>query len=149
MLCRSWKPLFKHHQPSHNRAADGPASYSGSPLLTTCANQIRAVRTITRGTYASDESYEMPDWVHHPLSTGSGSEEEASNMGGNSPDPGNPLPKLDFGKFVNFFRGASPYISGHRDRTFVVVIPGNVSPHVTHVMNHVTHHVVMIVSNTG
>lgn len=32
----------------------------------------------------------------------------------------------DFGKFVQFFRQASPYIAGHRARTFVVVIPGDV-----------------------
>jgi hypothetical protein len=32
----------------------------------------------------------------------------------------------DFGKFVQFFRQASPYIAGHRARTFVVVIPGEV-----------------------
>lgn len=38
-----------------------------------------------------------------------------------------PLAKHDWSKFVQFFRQASPYISGHRDRTFVIVIPGNVS----------------------
>jgi len=27
---------------------------------------------------------------------------------------------------VSFFRGASPYIEGHRGRTFVVLIPGEV-----------------------
>jgi amino-acid N-acetyltransferase len=27
---------------------------------------------------------------------------------------------------VNFFRQASPYIAGHRGRTFVVVLPGGV-----------------------
>eukprot|EP00775_Hariotina_reticulata_P009747 gene9747-9905_t len=32
----------------------------------------------------------------------------------------------DYGKFVQFFRQASPYIEGHRGRTFVVVIPGDV-----------------------
>ena len=37
------------------------------------------------------------------------------------------LERKDFGKFVQFFRQASPYIEGHRDRTFVVVIPGEVS----------------------
>lgn len=30
-------------------------------------------------------------------------------------------------QFVRFFRHASPYIEGHRGRTFVVVIPGAVS----------------------
>ena len=29
-------------------------------------------------------------------------------------------------RFVSFFRGASPYIEGHRGRTFVIVIPGEV-----------------------
>lgn len=37
------------------------------------------------------------------------------------------LPKSDFTKFVEFFRKASPYIQGHVNRTFVVVIPGLVS----------------------
>jgi len=36
------------------------------------------------------------------------------------------LPRADHAKFVQFFRNASPYISGHRGRTFVVVIPGEV-----------------------
>jgi hypothetical protein len=34
------------------------------------------------------------------------------------------LERDDYGKFVQFFRQASPYIEGHRARTFVVVIPG-------------------------
>ncbi|KAJ9518434.1 hypothetical protein QJQ45_018455 [Haematococcus lacustris] len=37
------------------------------------------------------------------------------------------LTKSDFPKFVQFFRQASPYIAGHRARTFVIVIPGNVT----------------------
>ena len=36
------------------------------------------------------------------------------------------LQRKDYGKFVQFFRQASPYIEGHRGRTFVVVIPGEV-----------------------
>lgn len=36
------------------------------------------------------------------------------------------LPKTDFPKFVRFFRQASPYIEGHRGRTFVIVVPGEV-----------------------
>ncbi len=35
--------------------------------------------------------------------------------------------KEDFPKFVRFFRQASSYIEGHSGKTFVVVIPGNVS----------------------
>lgn len=34
------------------------------------------------------------------------------------------LDRDEYGKFVQFFRQASPYIEGHRARTFVVVIPG-------------------------
>ena len=37
------------------------------------------------------------------------------------------LERKDFGKFVQFFRQASPYIEGHRGRTFVIVIPGEVN----------------------
>ncbi len=33
----------------------------------------------------------------------------------------------DYPKIVQFFRQASPYIAGHRGRTFVIVVPGNVS----------------------
>ena len=36
------------------------------------------------------------------------------------------LPKGDFTKFVRYFRQASPYIEGHRGRTFVIVVPGEV-----------------------
>ena len=36
------------------------------------------------------------------------------------------LERKDYAKFVQFFRQASPYIEGHRGRTFVVVIPGEV-----------------------
>lgn len=39
------------------------------------------------------------------------------------------LERKDFGKFVQFFRQASPYIEGHRGKTFVVVIPGEVCTH--------------------
>lgn len=41
-------------------------------------------------------------------------------------DKGGALGEGDYGKFVQFFRQASPYIAGHRARTFVVVIPGDV-----------------------
>lgn len=41
-------------------------------------------------------------------------------------DKGGALDEEDYGKFVQFFRQASPYIAGHRARTFVVVIPGEV-----------------------
>jgi hypothetical protein len=36
------------------------------------------------------------------------------------------LSKQDFAKFVQFFRQASPYVEGHRGKTFVIVVPGNV-----------------------
>jgi hypothetical protein len=36
------------------------------------------------------------------------------------------LEKKDYEKFVQFFRQASPYIEGHRGRTFVLIIPGEV-----------------------
>eukprot|EP00798_Chlamydomonas_sp_ICE-L_P013637 gene13637-19519_t len=37
------------------------------------------------------------------------------------------LSRDDFFKFVQFFRQASPYIEGHRGRTFVIVLPGTVT----------------------
>jgi len=36
------------------------------------------------------------------------------------------LARADYGLFVKFFRGATPYIQGHRGRTFVIAIPGDV-----------------------
>lgn len=36
------------------------------------------------------------------------------------------LDKAQYGLFVQFFRQASPYIEGHRGRTFVLAIPGEV-----------------------
>ena len=36
------------------------------------------------------------------------------------------LARADYGLFVKFFRQASPYIQGHRGRTFVIAIPGDV-----------------------
>ncbi len=36
------------------------------------------------------------------------------------------LGKQDFAKFVQLFRQASPYIAGHRGKTFVLVVPGHV-----------------------
>lgn len=36
------------------------------------------------------------------------------------------LEKSHYGLFVKFFRQASPYIEGHRGRTFVIAIPGEV-----------------------
>lgn len=51
----------------------------------------------------------------------------------NGSTAGSALPRDDYDKFVRFFRRASPYIEGHRGRTFVIVIPGGVraptSPH--------------------
>ena len=38
-----------------------------------------------------------------------------------------PLERKDFPNFVQFFRQASSYIKGHRDRVFVIVVPGEVS----------------------
>lgn len=32
----------------------------------------------------------------------------------------------DFSKFVKFMHMASPYIQGHRGRTFVIAVPGEV-----------------------
>ena len=36
------------------------------------------------------------------------------------------LDKSQYATFVRFFRQASPYIEGHRGRTFVLAIPGEV-----------------------
>lgn len=59
-------------------------------------------------------------------SSGSGSDGSDSAQSGFKRSSGR-LRKKDYRKFVHFFRQASPYIEGHRDKTFVVVIPGEVS----------------------
>uniref|UniRef100_A0A7S3RA34 amino-acid N-acetyltransferase n=1 Tax=Dunaliella tertiolecta TaxID=3047 RepID=A0A7S3RA34_DUNTE len=58
------------------------------------------------------------------------SPQHAGNGNGEGEGPGPGSGKLhprDYPKFVQFFRHASPYIAGHRGRTFVIVIPGNVA----------------------
>jgi hypothetical protein len=44
-----------------------------------------------------------------------------------APGASSGLAKQDFAKFVQFFRQASPYVEGHRGKTFVIVVPGSVS----------------------
>ena len=61
---------------------------------------------------------------------GSGSSSDGSDTSTNPPrKPPGSLRKKDFRKFVRFFRQASPYIEGHREKTFVIVIPGEVDQH--------------------
>ena len=43
-----------------------------------------------------------------------------------SAGPNGALDRSEHAKFVHFFRMASPYIEGHRGRTFVIVLPGEV-----------------------
>lgn len=60
---------------------------------------------------------------------GSGSSSDGSDTSANTQrKPLGSLRKKDFRKFVRFFRQASPYIEGHREKTFVIVIPGEVRP---------------------
>ncbi|DBA99769.1 TPA: hypothetical protein ACH3X3_012313 [Trebouxia sp. C0006] len=63
----------------------------------------------------------------HRTTGSSGSSSDGSDTSTNAlrKGPGS-LRKKDFRKFVYFFRQASPYIEGHRDKTFVIVIPGEV-----------------------
>lgn len=63
----------------------------------------------------------------HILSSSSGSASDGSDSGASGfKRSSGRLRKNDYRKFVHFFRQASPYIEGHRDKTFVVVIPGEV-----------------------
>ena len=54
------------------------------------------------------------------------SEEDAAAAAAHEHHHDQSLPKGDFTKFVRYFRQASPYIEGHRGRTFVIVVPGEV-----------------------
>ena len=63
---------------------------------------------------------------------GSGSSSDGSDTSTNTlRKPLGSLRKKDFRKFVRFFRQASPYIEGHREKTFVIVIPGEVGSSLT------------------
>ena len=125
---------LQRHQRQHDRHADGPCSTPcAMPPSAATSSRVsapphwRASRSrssvVARGTYASDE-YELPDSANNFLTSSMDLELSSNQQGTNNA----PLPKQDWPKFVQFFRQASPYISGHRDRTFVIVIPGNVSP---------------------
>jgi hypothetical protein len=60
--------------------------------------------------------------------------EKAGAAASPSAPNGGALTKADFPKFVGFFRQASPYIAGHRAKTFVIVVPGDVSALAAHVL---------------
>lgn len=65
---------------------------------------------------------------HGTASNGSPSATNGSSSNGIGTGAGKTtvVAKEDFTKFVQFFRGASPYIEGHRGRCFVIVVPGQV-----------------------
>ena len=46
--------------------------------------------------------------------------------GGSSSGGGEAMSQADLGLFVRFLHTASPYVAGHRGRTFVISIPGEV-----------------------
>jgi hypothetical protein len=79
-------------------------------------------------------AYNGPSSVHSERQealvgvTGSGNGNGGQAGSGAAPGAGQtqPLTRQDYGKFVQFFRQASPYIEGHRARLFVIVIPGEV-----------------------
>ncbi|KAI3433843.1 hypothetical protein D9Q98_003646 [Chlorella vulgaris] len=51
---------------------------------------------------------------------------EVLGLRGNEERGGEAIAKEDYGLFVRFLHTASPYVAGHRGRTFVVTIPGEV-----------------------
>jgi len=80
-----------------------------------------------RARAASSESAPQGTPVKGPPSERSFLQTSAGNGDhGEGAGSGKLQPK-DYPKFVQYFRHASPYIAGHRGRTFVIVIPGNVS----------------------
>lgn len=80
--------------------------------------RLQPCRSRTRRNLAHAGKYDLNS------TGGSGSSSDGSDTGLRKP-PGS-LRKKDFRKFVHFFRQASPYIEGHREKTFVIVIPGEV-----------------------
>ena len=112
---------------SHSRIS---AAGSSARVADTDKIESQNSTSTSRGTTASDG--EGPSLSSNSPSNGSASDLRSNSMGygGNGRGGGAPkyemLQEQDFGKFVSFFRGASPYIEGHRGRTFVIVIPGEV-----------------------
>ncbi|GAX75946.1 hypothetical protein CEUSTIGMA_g3389.t1 [Chlamydomonas eustigma] len=102
----------------------GPPLSSARVISRNTQTQLRD-HIVVRGSYSNDENghESVSNYFSHIVSSSIATGDAASE----SAALNTPLPKSDFGKFVHFFRQASPYISGHRDRTFVIVIPGNVS----------------------
>ena len=62
-----------------------------------------------------------------PVRTHCCAEDGASAQGTSTLVADGALRQEDFGPFVQFFRQASPYIEGHRGRTFVICCPGEVT----------------------
>lgn len=61
---------------------------------------------------------------HHSLMAIASDQQSLGNL--EPRDSMGSLEKSQYGLFVRFFRQASPYIEGHRGRTFVIAIPGEV-----------------------
>lgn len=62
----------------------------------------------------------------HRRSTTNASQLDAGKEQSPVPPPLEAIDRADYGKFVRYLHLASPYVVGHRSRTFVVVLPGEV-----------------------
>jgi hypothetical protein len=102
-----------HNAPSTSHA---PALYQRKR----CTPRRAAVATaasLAEGQFTAPDDAALPPHTPAPVN---------NEPNGEGPGSGKLQPK-DYPKFVQFFRHASPYIAGHRGRTFVIVVPGNVS----------------------
>jgi hypothetical protein len=80
----------------------------------------QAMRSGRKGDVSS-----WPSRSPSPPDTASATTTGSSSNG--KPNGSGALTRVDYPKFVQFFRQASPYIEGHRGKTFVIVVPGYVS----------------------
>ena len=113
--------------PSLRPASLGPHRHKASGPLT--GQQPHSSSSGSNSSSSQPGPADRPAQPDVTLSLLGSIEEESSATPQQRPPPlaSGGLVKSDYGKFVQFFRQASPYIEGHRGRTFVIVVPGNVS----------------------
>lgn len=106
-----------------------PAAYSRTPSVARASKLINSFPTPSnqRATIRCRGSMSDPDsdlsalgWPNGPLLQAGTVPAPSSDSEGNK----GALEKSEYAKFVQFFRQASPYIEGHREKVFVIVVPG-------------------------
>lgn len=107
-----------------------PAAYSRTPSVARETKLINSFSTPSQQRAStrclgiisdSDSDLSAPfGWPNGPLLQAGAVPAPSSDGEGNK----GALEKSEYAKFVQFFRQASPYIEGHREKVFVIVVPG-------------------------